>query len=315
MKKHKNKIIFGVVAAALLALAFWWGGDAPGLKGFEPQAAVTENEAVRQTADAPSTAPAEESETTAVPEQNDSQPATENTKKPEAVTDVKKPGEPATPENKPVGENGAALTAEEKVALAEEMTGTDMQEDTASGNEAYSKEQGMEIDRSTGQDPYGTYAVPEGQPVPVEPQNAEITDKELTCTLSVRCDTILDNMAWMDPEKIELVPEDGVIFPEQTVTFYEGESVFNLLLREMKKNKIHFEFQNVPFYNSAYIEGTQNIYEFDCGELSGWRYKVNDWFPNFGCSRYQLKQGDRVEWVYTCDLGADVGASYGQLGE
>ena len=22
---------------------------------------------------------------------------------------------------------------------------------------------------------------------------------------------------------------------------------------------------------------------------------------------YQLKEGDRVEWVYTCDLGSDVG--------
>ena len=60
-------------------------------------------------------------------------------------------------------------------------------------------------------------------------------------------------------------------------------------------------------YSSVYVEGISNIYEFDCGELSGWMYKVNGWFPNYGCSRYQLKPGDRVEWVYTCDLGDDVG--------
>ena len=60
-------------------------------------------------------------------------------------------------------------------------------------------------------------------------------------------------------------------------------------------------------YNSAYIEGINNLYEFDCGELSGWMYKVNGWFPNYGCSRYQLKEGDVIEWVYTCDLGVDVG--------
>ncbi len=36
-------------------------------------------------------------------------------------------------------------------------------------------------------------------------------------------------------------------------------------------------------------------------------YKVNGWFPNYGCSRYQLKAGDEIEWVYTCDLGNDVG--------
>ena len=78
------------------------------------------------------------------------------------------------------------------------------------------------------------------------------------------------------------------------------------LQREMKNSKIHMEFENTPMYNSAYIEGIGNLYEFDCGELSGWMYKVNDWFPNYGCSRYQLKQGDKVEWVYTCNLGIDV---------
>lgn len=67
---------------------------------------------------------------------------------------------------------------------------------------------------------------------------------------------------------------------------------------------------NTPIYNSAYIEGIGNLYEFDCGELSGWMYKVNGWFPNYGCSRYRLKSGDRVEWVYTCDLGRDVGGYY-----
>lgn len=164
----------------------------------------------------------------------------------------------------------------------------------------------MDINEETSQDEYGTDPVPNGMPVPVEPDEVEITDKEYTCTLSVRCDTILNNMDLLNKKKTELVPSDGIIYPEQTVTFYEGESVFNVLVRELKKNKIHLEFENTPMYNSAYIEGIANLYEFDCGELSGWMYKVNGWFPNYGCSRYSLKDGDRIEWVYTCDLGADV---------
>ncbi len=138
----------------------------------------------------------------------------------------------------------------------------------------------------------------------------EETNKELSCTLSVRCDTILQNMELLDSKKSGLVPQSGTIFSERTVTFYEGESVFNLLVREMKKNGIHLEFVNVPMYNSAYIEGIANIYEFDCGELSGWMYSVNGYFPNYGCSTHQLKAGDRVEFVYTCDLGNDVGGGY-----
>ena len=201
------------------------------------------------------------------------------------------------------------MTAEEKKAVAEEIAGGSS-EGIEEGDDDYSEEQGMDINPDTGKDQYLTDPVPEGKPIPIEPQDTVITSNAMTCTLSVRCDTILDNITWLDPEKVELVPDDGVIFPATAVTFYEGESVFNVLLREMKKAGIHMEYVNVPMYNSAYIEGINNLYEFDCGELSGWMYKVNDWFPNYGCSRYQLRDGDIVEWVYTCNLGIDVGGYY-----
>ena len=163
------------------------------------------------------------------------------------------------------------------------------------------------INPETGKDAFLTDPVPQGKPLPVEPQDAVIGDGSFTCTLSVRCDTLLANMDALDAEKHELVPADGVILPATTVTVYEGESVFHVLQREMRRNQIHMEFVNTPIYNSAYIEGIHNLYEFDGGNLSGWMYKVNGWFPNYGCSRYVLKPGDVVEWVYTCDLGRDVG--------
>ena len=178
------------------------------------------------------------------------------------------------------------------------------------GDKDYSVAQGMELDPETGLDRYQTSAVPEGMPIPVEPQDAEITDEEHHCTISISCETILDNMDWLDSEKVELVPEDGWILKPIEVTFYEGESVFNVLLRTCKQQGIHMEYTNTPIYNSAYIEGIHNLYEFDCGQLSGWMYSVNGWFPNYGCSRYALKEGDVIEWKYTCDLGFDVDGSY-----
>lgn len=155
--------------------------------------------------------------------------------------------------------------------------------------------------------------VPEEKPTPAEPQDAEISDAAHTCTLSISCTTILDNMDWLDPEKAELVPEDGWILEPTEVAFRDGESVFDVLQRTCRQNKIHMEFSDTPAYNSAYIEGIHNLYEFDCGEQSGWMYRVNGWFPNYGCSRYALQEGDIVEWVYTCDMGADVG-SYNTAG-
>jgi hypothetical protein len=160
-------------------------------------------------------------------------------------------------------------------------------------------------------DKYETDPVPEGKPVPVEPEDVTIDDTNVcTATLSIYCDTILDNMNMFDKNKLGVLPEDGVILATVTVTFSEGENVFEVLQRVTRENKIHMSSRFTPIYNSAYIEGIHNIYEFDCGALSGWMYKVNDWFPNYGSSRYVLRQGDVIEWVYTCDLGKDVGGGY-----
>lgn len=132
----------------------------------------------------------------------------------------------------------------------------------------------------------------------------------LHCTVSIRCDTILANMDKLDPDKKELVPSDGVLLPETIVSFNGGESAFDVLYKVVREKKIHMEFSDSPMYNAVYIEGIGNIYEFDCGDLSGWMYSVNGYFPNYGFSLYELKDGDVLEVMYTCDLGADVGNSY-----
>ena len=152
---------------------------------------------------------------------------------------------------------------------------------------------------------------PEPSPAPAEtPTEAPSAPEALHCTISISCASILDHMDWLDPAKTALVPENGWILGSTELTFTEGESVFDVLLRVCTEKKIHMEFEETPMYQSAYIEGIYNIYEFDCGELSGWMYSVNGWFPNYGCSRYTLSDGDVIRWVYTCELGDDVGGGY-----
>lgn len=163
-------------------------------------------------------------------------------------------------------------------------------------------------EESEGQDEYQTDPVPDGMPEPVEPEDEDVDeDTPLTCTLYVECSTILDNIEDLTEGKEDLVPSDGVIFSRKKVTFYEGESVYDLLLREMQNNRIHMEAEFTPAYNSAYVQGINNLYEKDCGRWSGWMYNVNGWYPNYGCSRYQIQEGDVIEWRYTCDLGRDLG--------
>ncbi len=316
LSKHKWKIIIAVIVLAALGAAFWYGGNAPGLQGWtvsaptvpvsEPPIAASdiENSGEEQT---PDDTAVEESAPPVQTPKGPSSAAPTPTTEPSAEPS---PEESASPSAAPGSDSDVPMTPEEKIETAAALAGGSSSEGVEAGDEDYSAQQGMDINPDTGKDQYLTDPVPEGKPVPVEPEDAVISDNALTCTLSVRCDTILDNISWLDPEKVELVPADGVIFPATQVTFYEGESVFNVLLREMKKVGIHMEYVNTPMYNSAYIEGINNLYEFDCGELSGWMYKVNDWFPNYGCSRYQLRDGDVVEWVYTCSLGVDVGGYY-----
>ncbi len=160
-------------------------------------------------------------------------------------------------------------------------------------------------------DKYSTDPIPAGKPLPVEPEDQEIDDeKTCTCTFSIECATILNNLEELDPDKLEMVPSNGVILKKKKVKFSKGESVFDVLQRICQDEGIHMESSWTPIYNSAYIEGINNLYEFDCGSLSGWMYRVNGWYPNYGCSRYQLEDGDVVEWRFTCNLGKDIGGGY-----
>ena len=133
-------------------------------------------------------------------------------------------------------------------------------------------------------------------------------DGKLTCTLEIRCDTLLTQLDKVPAEKVNLVPEDGIMLAATKVEFIGGESVFDVFRKVLREEKIHFEYVDASAYDSVYIEGIGNIYEFDCGPQSGWMFSVNDVYPGLGCSAYTLADGDVIVFSYTCDLGADLGA-------
>ena len=144
-------------------------------------------------------------------------------------------------------------------------------------------------------------------------QGGEDTGSDiLECTIEIRCDTILDNMENLTAGKESYVPANGCILSTSTVEFEKGETVYDVLSRVCSYAGIQMEASWTPLYNSYYVEGINNLYEFDCGNQSGWVYKVNGWFPNYGCSAYYLEDGDTIVWTYTCNgLGADVGGGMG----
>ena len=266
-KINRNKVIASIVMILILGAAFWYGGTAPGSQGWKVSPDMDKTVSDNLEGAIDDT-------------------FIEDHKDKEDQSNVLK-------ENEEQGIDKESRHNEDSKYVVVESDGFTQEEENSP--KEYSKSQGIETEKEE----YPRDSISEEKHLPV--------GEELTATLSVRCDTILDNIDWLNSEKLELVPKDGVIFVEKTVIFYEGESVFDLLLKEMKNSKIHMEFTNVPIYDAVYIEGINNLYELDCGELSGWMYKVNGWFPNYGSNHYLLKEGDIIEWVYTCDLGGDIG--------
>lgn len=271
MKNKRNKLVTGLLLAMVLAAAFFLGGDyaAPDAASFF----------------------------------NGHEPIASNLAGPEiAADDPAGDVSGATADGadsavSPDGSTAPALSADPAAASADPRSasiGTASSPDKASPAAV----------TTAGEEPSAV------APPPAENDTASTASNSAhsgICFLSVNCSTILDHQDSLEPAKAGLIPSDGVILATQEASFNPGESVFTVLSREMKRHHIHFEFEVNPVYNSAYIEGIANIYEFDCGELSGWTYRVNGSYPGYGCSQYLLEEGDIVEIVYTCDLGRDIG--------
>ena len=120
--------------------------------------------------------------------------------------------------------------------------------------------------------------------------NAALRPKEpkpVTVTLEIRCDTLSSDMSKLENPAIEdYIPADGTILERSTYKGTTDNTVFDALNTLCRNNDIQLEFSYTPIYESYYIEGINYLYEFDGGNLSGWMYKVNGWFPNYGCSSY-----------------------------
>lgn len=131
---------------------------------------------------------------------------------------------------------------------------------------------------------------------------------EYICYLYIDCKMAI-NYGKREVTGFKHLPEDGIIYEMTELTYTDGETVFELLARVTKEKGIQLEYNGTG--GLQYIEGIDNLYEFDCGSLSGWTYTVNGWSPNYGCGQYKIERGDVIRWEYTCNLGEDVGSKMG----
>lgn len=145
----------------------------------------------------------------------------------------------------------------------------------------------------------------------VEQSNSKKNDDSKTTT-SLNTEVQGETIAQEKPKytvRITIVgPKDvGTILNTTTIEINDSKTILEILQRATKERRIHMEYRGLNA--TAYVEGIHNIYEFDRGPESGWMYSVNGVFPNVSAGVFQVNPGDDIRWLYTEDLGRDLGAS------
>ncbi|MDI4649996.1 DUF4430 domain-containing protein [Cohnella hashimotonis] len=150
-------------------------------------------------------------------------------------------------------------------------------------------------------------ATPTTSPTP----NGTVGGKPSSPPQSGQATTSPSPAATQAPQKAEITlsivgdSDTGTILSPAAVELKSGDSVLDALKRATRSRKMQMEYQGSGA--AAYVEGIDNLYEFDKGAKSGWLFRVNGEFPGKSAGAYKLKPGDVVEWLYTLDMGKDVG--------
>lgn len=105
-----------------------------------------------------------------------------------------------------------------------------------------------------------------------------------------------------------VISSNEVPLPPTEMEITDGDTVLAALIDITRKHKVQMDYRGGQGA-TAYVEGMANVYEFDRGQGSGWMYRVNGIFPDRGAGVVPLLDGDRVEWLYTTDLGVDLNAN------
>ena len=95
------------------------------------------------------------------------------------------------------------------------------------------------------------------------------------------------------------------------VKFTTGDTVFDILKKICGEKNIQLSSKYTPLYKSYYVEGINQLYEFDCGKKFWLDVQCKWRVPElWGLPVISPKMGDKIEWKYTCNLGSDVGNPY-----
>ena len=116
-------------------------------------------------------------------------------------------------------------------------------------------------------------------------------------TMSISCEKALGHTSLS-------LPMDGVILAKTPFAIAQGDTVYTILTETAQTYGIRLDISGPQ--GMKYVTGVEHLYEYSCGDLSGWVYLVNGERASIGCDQYVLEDGDVIEWHYTLEMGADL---------
>ena len=196
------------------------------------------------------------------------------------------------------GESNASETAAQASTAADRQTST-----TTKNNQTTAKSQsGSAASKVT------TRSTTASNTKTTSPETAKTTahsstittssSARISCTVTIECGVILDNMDKLKKGHEKYVPENGIILDTYSVTVSAGSSAYDALEKACGDNGVKLTASRSVY--GIYVSGINNLDEKDCGKSSGWVYGVNGVNPNKSCGKYKLADGDTVVFSYTC---------------
>lgn len=126
-----------------------------------------------------------------------------------------------------------------------------------------------------------------------EDTSVKATSPYIMVHITITCSKVIHNP---DLSTYAGLPEDGIIL-DTYVAVKNGDSVFTALKTAADDNGISLSYTGSK--GSVYVTGINELYEKQCGRYSGWKFSVNNVYPNVGCGGYALSDGDSILFGYT----------------
>ncbi|SES66214.1 protein of unknown function [Oceanobacillus limi] len=95
----------------------------------------------------------------------------------------------------------------------------------------------------------------------------------------------------------------GVVLPPTTVLYQDGDTALDATRRITKEKGIQISVRGSGA--TAYVEGIDNLYEFDEGPLSGWLIRVDGILIDRSAGVYPIEPNQTIEWTYTTNYLED----------